>query len=338
MINLKSTLTTITVAALSLLLPPLVSSCSMMHDDFDGCKQELRVRFKYDMNMKFADAFSGQVRAVTLHVYDQSGRLVFKKTQSVDDIDAAGGYMTLDNIKSGNYTMQVWAEGEQRHTDSYSYSTKGDTNDNISNLDCKINRNSRQITHDITPLYHGLLSNADLNIDGYGVKTVTVPLTKDTNNIRVVVQNASGKKLSSSNFAFVIDDDNSWLDFDNLSLKEDSITYNPWAQSDGIVNSEGSMTQVSAVVAEMTVNRLFTTKHPRLKVYNTSNNKLVFNIPLIDYALLVKGNYNKAMTDQEYLDRQDEYNFIFFVDENLNWLSATIYVNSWRVVLQNTDM
>ena len=114
MINLKSTLTTITVAALSLLLPPLVSSCSMMHDDLDGCKQELRVRFKYDMNMKFADAFSGQVKAVTLHVYDQSGRLVFKKTQSVDDIDAAGGYMTLDNIKSGNYTMQVWAEGEQR--------------------------------------------------------------------------------------------------------------------------------------------------------------------------------------------------------------------------------
>lgn len=53
---------------------------------------------------------------------------------------------------------------------------------------------------------------------------------------------------------------------------------------------------------------------------------MVFNIPLIDYALLVKGNYNKTMTDQEYLDRQDDYNFIFFVDDRLNWLNANIYI------------
>ena len=120
---------------------------------------------------------------------------------------------------------------------------------------------------------------------------------------------------------------------------DDSITYRPWAQYDGsvrAVNENG--TQVSAVVAEMTVNRLFATKHPQLKVYNTNNGKMVFNIPLIDYALLVKGNYNKAMTDQEYLDRQDDYNFIFFVDDRLNWLNANIYINSWRVVLQHTEM
>ena len=88
----------------------------------------------------------------------------------------------------------------------------------------------------------------------------------------------------------------------------------------------------------MTVNRLLASKHPRLKVYNNLNKKLVFSIPLIDYALLVKGNYNKAMTDQEYLDRQDEYSFIFFVDDGMNWLSASIFVNSWRVVLQNVEM
>lgn len=64
----------------------------------------------------------------------------------------------------------------------------------------------------------------------------------------------------------------------------------------------------------------------------------MFNIPLVDYALLVKGNYNKDMTDQDYLDRQDEYSFVFFVDDSMNWLSASIFVNSWRVVLQNVDM
>ena len=53
--------------------------------------------------------------------------------------------------------------------------------------------------------------------------------------------------------------------------------------------------------------------------------------------LLVKGNYNKGMTDQEYLDRQHEYNFVFFIDDNHNWLAAQIYINSWRVVLNNTE-
>ena len=153
-----------------------------------------------------------------------------------------------------------------------------------------------------------------------------------------IVALCPGKKIAADDFAFAIDDDNSWLAYDNASLKEDSISYSPWSQYDGTVGTANNQTQVSAVVAEMTVNRLFANKNPRLKVYNNENGKLVFNIPLVDYALLVKGNYNKAMTDQDYLDRQDEYSFVFFVDDGMNWLSASIFVNSWRVVLQNVDM
>ena len=338
MINLKSILPNVSVAALGLLLPLLVSSCSLMHDDLDECKRELRIGFKYDMNMKYADAFSSQVKTVTLCAYDESGQLAYKKKESVANINAAGGYMSFDDIKPGKYTLQVWAEGDDRHADSYNYSTNGNPTSNIANLDCKITRTTRLVSHDLTPLYHGLLNEITISSDGYGVSTVTVPLTKNTNNIKVVIQNASGKKIAADDFAFAIDDDNSWLAYDNASLKEDSISYSPWSQYDGTVGTANNQTQVSAVVAEMTLNRLFAEKHPRLKVYNTSNGKQVFNIPLVDYALLVKGNYNSGMTDQEYLDRQDDYNFVFFVDDNLNWLSATIYVNSWRVVLQNAEM
>jgi hypothetical protein len=41
------------------------------------------------------------------------------------------------------------------------------------------------------------------------------------------------------------------------------------------------------------------------------------------------------MPNQEYLDRQDEYTMTFFLDEDGDWLSASIIVNSWRVVLNN---
>ena len=64
----------------------------------------------------------------------------------------------------------------------------------------------------------------------------------------------------------------------------------------------------------------------------------VSNIPLIDYALMVKGNYNKSMSDQEYLDRQDSYDLVFFIDENHKWQSASVIINSWRVVLSKADM
>jgi hypothetical protein len=63
----------------------------------------------------------------------------------------------------------------------------------------------------------------------------------------------------------------------------------------------------------------------------------VCRIPLADYALLVKGNYRKEMSDQEYLDRQDEYTMTFFLDEG-EWVSSVIYINSWRVVLNDTEL
>ena len=64
----------------------------------------------------------------------------------------------------------------------------------------------------------------------------------------------------------------------------------------------------------------------------------VLSIPLIDYALLIKGYYNRDMSDQEYLDRQDEYNLTFFLDENNHWISSSIIINSWRVVLSETEL
>lgn len=34
-----------------MLLAALLSSCSMMHEDLSECSQQLRVDFRYDMNM-----------------------------------------------------------------------------------------------------------------------------------------------------------------------------------------------------------------------------------------------------------------------------------------------
>ena len=66
--------------------------------------------------------------------------------------------------------------------------------------------------------------------------------------------------------------------------------------------SEG-VTSVGAAIAELTVGRLMTDHRPILTIRNKAG-ETILSIPLIDYCLLVKGNYNRSMSDQEYLDRQ----------------------------------
>lgn len=76
-----------------------------------------------------------------------------------------------------------------------------------------------------------------------------------------------------------------------------------------------------------------------LTIYNLRDDKVVLSQPLIDYLLMVKGEYNRHMSDQEYLDRVDEYNMTFFLDSDDSWYTRYgIYINSWKVVISDTDL
>lgn len=57
---LRSILNTTNKITLALILSLAISSCSMMHEDMDGCKKDLGVRFCYDMNMDFIDISTHQ--------------------------------------------------------------------------------------------------------------------------------------------------------------------------------------------------------------------------------------------------------------------------------------
>ena len=131
------------------------------------------------------------------------------------------------------------------------------------------------------------------------------------------------------------------MDYDNSLIEDEKITYHAWRTDDGVaeLNADGSRAQTSigVAIAELTVGRLVVENNPILTVTNDKGEK-VLSIPLIDYALLVKGHYNRNMDNQEYLDRQDEYNMTFFLDEDDHWVDSFIYINSWKVVLNNADL
>ena len=55
---------------LTVLGSTMVSCSNILDEEVVDCSLEYRVKFKYDHNMKFADAFANEVRSVTLYAFD----------------------------------------------------------------------------------------------------------------------------------------------------------------------------------------------------------------------------------------------------------------------------
>ena len=314
----------------------------MEADSGQDCTTYRRVHFVFDMNMLFSDAFAHEVDTVTLYANDASGKIVYTKREAVADI-VSRGYMDVNDLPSGTYTFRVWATGEDRYDNSYTYGDDIIDREDTARLTVTVNRDNAEVNHDLTPLFFGVTRNVDMTDYQYGgVRETTVYLTKDTNVFRIVLQNLSGANLTPDDFSFYLTDNNGKLDCNNNVIDDEQLTYRAWSVTSGeagvATGSDNTVTSVSAVVAEITTNRLIKGHDMRLHIINKSDGKEVVNIPVIDYCLLVKGNYNKNISDQEYLDREDHYDMVFFIDNQHNWLSASIYINSWRVVLQSADL
>ena len=152
--------------------------------------------------------------------------------------------------------------------------------------------------------------------------------------------------MDKDKFILTNTDTNGSMNWDNTLLPDEPVTFYAWHTDTGEagMDTQSEETQTasraafSAAIAELTVPRLVKGQETRLAVTNKETGITVFSIPLIDYALLVKGFYNRDMDDQEYLDRQDVHDMVFFLDEDGRWLDAYIYINSWKVMLQNSEL
>ena len=78
-----------------LLLVGSLGSCDVLEEEDEDCA--LYVRFKYDMNMLNADAFSTNVKSVTLYVF-KDGKFVFQKTEEGSLLEREGYRMRVDEI------------------------------------------------------------------------------------------------------------------------------------------------------------------------------------------------------------------------------------------------
>ncbi len=321
------------------------SSCKdgLIFDGEGDCGVYYRIRFKYDYNIKFADAFANEVNSVALYIFDQNNTLVDNITTTDKQALASGSFEIPLELEPGRYTLLAW--GGLMNEESFDLLADVEVGKTkLEEMQVKMHRNHNDngeayVSDDILPLFHGTLPLEV--VDKPGTYTETMSLVKDTNSIRILLHEMSGHDVDADKFRFEIRDSNGLYDWDNTLLDDEDITYSAWYQTTGSAEMEEyatrTVTEVNVALAELTIGRMRADNSPILHIVSRETGEDVVRLPLADYALLVKGYYRESMSDQEYLDRQDEYSLTLFLDEG-EWVSSMIYINSWRVVINDSSI
>ena len=326
---------------LAMTLGSAVVSCDSILDEEDvDCSVEYRVKFKYDYNMKYADAFANEVSSVTLYAFDDNGKLAFQKTEEGDILKNKDYYMTLD-VNPGDYRLITWA-GRLDDEASFSVPLLTEGVSTYEELKCRMDRaysraadGSAYINTELTGLWHGEIPKQNFASRAAMIQTAEVSLVKNTNKIRVILQQMEGTHIEVENFEFTITDDNGYMNYDNMLLDDEILTYYPYYHADGstafgddikVEESDG----ISVAIAQLTVGRLVASQNPRLRITNRETGEEVLSVALIRLLALTEAEGHE-MTLQEYLDRQDEYSLVFFLDEGMHWINTQIVINDWIV-------
>ncbi|MDE6191886.1 MAG: FimB/Mfa2 family fimbrial subunit [Muribaculum sp.] len=314
---------------ISLLATAVLTGC--ITSDFTECPNEYELKLIFDRNMLFADAFASQVKSVDIKVFDSiTGREVYSFS---DEGDALGidGYRVKLPIAPGSYNILCWAGMAEGNSFSYADPAA----DILEHQNVILNTENGISDNRLNNLYHGLVEGVTFidnnTIGSYQVQTAVMSLTKDTNRIYVMLHNLDGTELQESDFTFSISSDNAGINYDNSLEAGKNVRYLPWHVSSILSETNVSPAAMqSSLGAEMSVGRLTVKSDSRLDVYRVADGERIISIPLERNLLLYKGAYHSYMSDQEYLDRQDDYVVTFLLDKNNNWdKAAMIYINNW---------
>ena len=304
-----------------LLLLLVLFSCTSIDETLPECR--LYVRFRYDYNMEFSDAFASQVNRVDVFVFDKDGTFVIKKSEQGETL--GGSYRMPLPLPAGEDRIAAWAG----MSDDFEMPEPVAGKTTLEELTVRMKR-EESLVHNkaLNPLWYGGVQA--VSFTGRQEQTETVSLIKDTNKFRFILQKSGpGEELDINDCLFEIRADNGYYDWNNDLLDDDMISYRPYYLEK--VEDVG-------IVVEMNTMRLLEHKKVYLTLTRKSDGKELMRIDLIPYLLLTKMEGHNIPA-QEYLDRQSEYAIVFFYNpELLNFLSTKIVINGWTIWLKGEDL
>lgn len=332
------------ILCLSILTTPLVG-CESIYEGEGDCSRVYQVSFTHTMNIQELDAFGTKVNSLSLFLFDENGLFVTSKTETGDLLKADNYVMSFEDVDPGTYDLVAWGGLNDGNSFELAQGDKPVTKDD---LICRLNRKTDEqgVSYSgsrLNDLFHAMEENVEFPAR-YGTTRVTsLDLTKNTNTVRIVLHNNSGGVLDENKFHFTITDNNGVMNYDNALLDDEYIDYREHIKrTEMLANPESRRSgedDIKCLVAEINMARLVVGQNAVVRIEADGKDVPIVSLPLINLLLVAKGEANRPMDSQEYLDRQDDYTLFFSIDDQDEWyINAGIFVNGWKMIFQDADM
>lgn len=308
-------------------------SCEYIHEDLKPCDHYLH--FTYTHNMKFADAFQHELvcqeeaKTAELFIFDGDGK--FLSSQSLPTETLQENRIRL-NLDPGKYKLLAWAG--LNDTD-YTW-TKPAAGESMDEWLMSVRQDEGVVARELSGLFQGTL---ELTIPSGGETDTEFPLVKNTNKIRLALIDAnSGTGLQADDFTILATTHNGDLNAQNQPVADETVLWKPYLQQvETVADTEGG-TAMQAVVAELNTMRLMEGSQTSLQLSHKGEEAPFLQVDLTDFLLLTQME-SHDLDAQEYLDRQDEYTIVVYldiVDGKAHCLE--IIVNDWTIRLDDVNL
>lgn len=299
----------------------LCKACSWVDDDRSDCLTGCWVKLSYTYNMLNAEAVATQVKDATLFIFDKDGTCIGREEADSLTLHRNEFMIRIPSLPEGDYNLLVWAGLADPH---YLYTP--------ASLALVRNEAGEQSDR-LSSLFHGRLNRVHINEE---YRVFTLPLTKDTNLLSCLLQSGSAAPLKPDEFRLELTAKNGNTDHQNTPIDSVLTCYLPFMQENA--NPE----DIQVIHAGMNTLRLTENDETRLKLIYVPSGEAIFNIPLTEYLLLSRNIDANILAPQEYLDREDRYNLIFFLTPNDNpakpYVCLQMKVNGWILRLNEAEL
>lgn len=330
-----------------------LAACDSAIYDYDNdCREGMELKFVFDYNMEWADAFASKVHCLTVLVYDGNGNLVESRADTSDNLRSPGYSMVFD-LPAGSYRVVAYGgmacPGASFVFDS-DPSSVSDSGRTVSLATA--HPQGGEAVSDLL-LHDHFYGTADIDVAEPSLEYTcdTVKMMRNTNNFRIMLQQINGEPLSADDFTVRLSDDNVRFAADNSLLPTaDGVVYEPWSRGSSAVGTNDSGEDWMVAHYDLSTSRLIVrggaragapsgtsgVDSPRL-VISRADGSAVADLPILNYLLLMKGDHYYSLGNQEFLDRQSDWNIMLFLDRNLKWISTHIVVNDWVVRINDIE-
>lgn len=320
-----------------------LTSCnnSFIYDDLPECVPEYRVRLSYDRNMTSTEQVH-KVEAAEIYAFDAEGNLAATAVADKQTLIDNDYTLPIKLNRFKTYDLVVWggltSESPFKLDGTRAVTTKDD-------LTCRLttvtdNDGNETSANELPHLFHGAQPFTFTQEEG--TEEQTIKLTKNTNNIKVIIRKDNGSSISDGEFSVRILDKNAVMAHDNSLKEKNTVIYHPVSTDFGsyeTTDGNGAATGVYTKGSESLfhVARLMQEEDPRMQILDAKTGEKMVDLPLMEMIEHVRKSTYPDMAPQEYLDRQDEYDVdvTFHVDETS--LHIDVIVNGWNWVNQTIE-